>query len=368
MLQEFISDMTYMNNRVIVVESEFGGWRIDRFLAARLEDWSRVASGLLVREGYVRINGKLATKGSAHVHAGDSVHIDPDGEAAVRKSREFAMSVRDFGTAGDVQTVVSEDIPLDVVYEDDDVLVVDKPAGMVVHPAYKHASGTLVNAVAGYLKKKGLPVIRRVGLVHRLDKDVSGLVVIAKNEAAHRVLAKQFSSEGITSVDADLSRKAHKYYWAVVGPISQREVLKRGIGSAGSPKAIEGYVWRAMTDRRNVEFGHFPGAHTQARYALSFAQYVKPCSAQYHVVEIQIVTGRMHQIRAQLSFLGLPIVGDVRYGGDDTGEATVRLRCVGVSLIPPRVLGKPGDKTRTSNGCAGDMQAERLLINKRTVP
>jgi len=225
-------------------------WRVDRALSRLFPDWSRAGIGELIRDEGVYVNDLVMKKGSTKIKRGDSIFVDSGKIEAVKKRRNFAEQIQDFAHTGEVSAVVPEDIDLDIVFEDKSLLVVDKPVGMVIHPAYANPTGTLANAVAGYFQKKGIAPVRRIGLVNRLDKDVAGLVMIAKNDEALRILSKQFSSDDISPRLWNLSRKAHKYYWAVVGPATDENLRKIGIGVGRKKKIVEGYIRRSLSDRK----------------------------------------------------------------------------------------------------------------------
>lgn len=183
--------------------------------------------------------------------------------------------------------VVAEDIPLEIVYEDNDLLVINKPAGMVVHPASGNFSGTLVNALRHYCKDlSGIGGVLRPGIVHRLDKDTSGLLVVAKNDFTHRELAKQFSAHSIT----------RKYIAFVKGDV------QLDIGT------IEAPVGRHPRQRQKmaVRFSKSKRAVTHYRVLKRFKNYT--------MLELTLETGRTHQIRIHMSYLGYPLLGDNTYG------------------------------------------------------
>lgn len=244
------------------------GQRLDIYLVSRLPEFSRSRLQGLIKDGFVRIDGQVITKPSRELELGEQVQLRIPPPAPV-------------GLEG-------EDIQLDIVFENHDLLVVNKPAGMVVHPSPGHDRGTLVHAVLGHAPDiAGIGGEERPGIVHRLDKDTSGLIVIAKNEQAHRALQDQFRN-----------RSVEKIYLALVdgAPPTPAGRVETPIGRNTSHRKLMGVVplergRQAVTEYRTLE--RFP-AHT--------------------LLEIHPLTGRTHQIRVHLAFLGCPVVGDGVYG------------------------------------------------------
>lgn len=254
--------------------------RVDKYLATHMEYTSRHRIQLAIKQEYVRVNDRSA-KANVIVRPGDVV--------------TFVMPYQRRGLE-----ILPENIPLDIVHEDDDVLVLNKPAGMVVHPGHGHFSGTLVNALAHHLGISQGPDAEdeRMGvLVHRIDKDTSGLLVVAKNEEAQLKLAKQFF---VHSID--------RIYIAIVwGNIKEDE------------GTITGNIGRDPNDR--MRFKVFPdgdhGKHAVTHYrVLERFGYVT-------VVECRLETGRTHQIRVHFNYIGHPLFNDSRYDGSEIRKGTI---------------------------------------------
>lgn len=254
--------------------------RIDKFMSCHLMDTSRHRVQLAIRNGYVKLNDKQA-KANMIVRPGDVIR--------------FVMPYERRGFE-----VLPENIPLDIVYEDEDLLIVNKPAGMVVHPGHGHFEGTLVNALSYHLGITQGPDAKdeRMGvLVHRIDMDTSGLLVVAKNDESQLNLAGQFFRHSIE----------RKYVTVVWGNLKEDE------------GTITGNIGRDPNDR--LRFKVYPdgdkGKHAVTHYrVLERFGYVT-------VVECQLETGRTHQIRVHMNYIGHPLFNDERYGGSEIRKGTI---------------------------------------------
>ncbi len=253
--------------------------RIDKFLMDRLPNVTRNKVQVGIKEGFVKVNGNTI-KPNYKVHPGDEIVV------------MLPEPPRD-------EDLIPENIPLSIVLEDDHLLVVNKPAGMVVHPAYQNWSGTLVNALAYHFEK--LPEMKgnegRPGLVHRIDKDTSGLLVIAKSEQAMNGLAKQF-------FDHSIERTYYALVWGV--PDEAKGTININVG-------------RSLKDRRVTsafpegDFGKRAVTHYELIEDLRYVALLK-CNLE---------TGRTHQIRAHMKYMGHPLFNDSTYGGSEIVKGTV---------------------------------------------
>lgn len=251
----------------IVVGEEAVGLRIDRLMADEIEELTRSAASRLIEQGNVVVNGKPASK-SLKCAQGDRIEIlIPDA-----KPLEAA----------------AENIPLDIVYEDGDLLVVNKPKGMVVHPAAGNYSGTLVNALLYHCgdSLSGINGVIRPGIVHRIDKDTSGLLIVAKNDFSHLKLAEQIKEHSF-----------HRAYQAIVyGNIKEDE------GTVNQP------IGRSPKDRKKMAV-----TDKNSRYAVTHYSVIKRYGDFTHI-KCLLETGRTHQIRVHMAYLGHPLAGDFVYG------------------------------------------------------
>lgn len=258
--------------------------RLDRMLAASLPDLSRSRLQALIRAGRVTVGGRTIVEPKFRVNAGDDIALTVPAPAPAR--------------------LEPQDIPLDVVYEDDDLVVIDKPAGLVVHPGAGQPDGTLVNALlhhcAGSLS--GIGGVERPGIVHRLDKGTSGLLVAAKTDMAHQSLAAQFADHGRTGV-------LERGYLALIWGVPPR---KRGTIDAPLARSRQNPERMAVTDRGRAAITHYTlkETYTDADGA--------PVAS---LVECRLETGRTHQIRVHMAHIGHPILGDPGYGSGFRSKA-----------------------------------------------
>ena len=245
---------------------EDSGKRLDLYISQNT-DYSRNSVQLLLEEGKISVNGKNISK-SYKMKTGDKLEI-------------IVEAAKDVG-------IQAEDIPLDIYYEDNDLLVVNKPKGMVVHPANGNENGTMVNALMFHCKDSlsGINGEIRPGIVHRIDKDTSGLLVVAKNDIAHEHLAKQFKDLSINRI----------YYAIVYGNVKE---------DSGD---IEAPIGRHKTDRKK-----FCITETNSKYAFTHYDVIDKLNG-FTLVKLKLKTGRTHQIRVHMQSKGHPLAGDPVYG------------------------------------------------------
>lgn len=255
-----------MENKVLQAE-EFVGERIDKFLSCRLEEVSRSYIQKLIKEGHVSVNGK-PVKANYKLGAGDEISVE------IPEAKE--------------PDILPEDIPLDILYEDQDILVVNKPKGIVVHPAAGHYSGTLVNALMYHCKDSlsGINGVMRPGIVHRIDMDTTGSLLVCKNDEAHRILAEQLKEHTIR----------REYHAIVYGNI------KEDTGTVDEP------IGRHPTDRKKMSINHKNGKQAVTHYE------VLERFGNFTYIRCRLETGRTHQIRVHMASLHHPLLGDEVYG------------------------------------------------------
>ena len=273
----------------LTATTEHAGLRLDAFLSAD-GGLTRSQAARLIEEGRVCVNGRAAAK-SARLAGGETVTVD------IPEVRDTAL--------------VPQDIPLDVVYEDEDVIVVNKPKGLVVHPAPGHPDGTLVNALLHHCgdSLSGIGGEKRPGIVHRIDRDTSGLIIAAKNDAAHLALSAQLK-------DHSLSRT---YECLVTGS------MKQDSGTVDAP------IDRAPGDRKKM------AVVSAGRRAVTHWEVIARYSGVTHL-RCRLETGRTHQIRVHMAYIGHPILGDTVYGAKKpvpglTGQC---LHATGLRFVHPR--------------------------------
>ena len=250
-----------------LVENCENNLRLDKFLATKLVDFSRTHVAKLIDEDNCLVNGKVA-KASLKLKEGDVVEIN------IPETKPLEIK--------------KEGIPLDIVYEDNDILIINKPQGMVVHPANGHNEHTLVNAVLYYSDDlSGINGVARPGIIHRIDKDTSGLICVAKNDKAHVTLSEQLKDHSMA-----------RTYIALV-----RGVIPENTGEINMP------IGRDPRNRQKMAV-----TRTNSKEAVTYFKVLKRF-ANNTLVECKLKTGRTHQIRVHLSYIGYPVEGDPLYAG-----------------------------------------------------
>ena len=280
-----------METRTLTPSEESIGARLDAYLAASLEGVTRAQAARLIESGAVTVSGRAAGK-SYRIAGGEEIAVTIDEPEPIDAK--------------------PQNIPLDVVYEDSDVIVVNKPSGLVVHPAPGHADGTLVNALLYHCgdSLSGVGGALRPGIVHRIDRDTSGLIIAAKNDFAHHALAAQLSDHTL----------ARTYECVVVGNIREDK------GTVDAPIA------RHPSDRKKMAVARVGGRNAVTHYEV-IARY-----SGFTHLRCRLETGRTHQIRVHMAHIGHPILGDTVYGAKKavkglTGQC---LHAVGLGFIHPR--------------------------------
>lgn len=250
-------------------EQQDAGRRIDVFLSEMTDEISRSALQKHIERGHILVNGERVNK-NYKLNAGDSVTVDlPEPEAL---------------------EILPEDIPLDILYEDADLIVLNKPQDMVVHPAAGHYTGTLVNALMYHCGDdlSGINGVMRPGIVHRIDKDTSGILVIAKSDKAHLSLSKQLAEHSMTRV----------YYAIVYNGFSEES------GTVDAP------IGRHPKDRKKMAVVR----DKTSRHAVTHYTVLQKLKGNYTLVRLRLETGRTHQIRVHMAYIGHPLLGDEVYG------------------------------------------------------
>lgn len=261
----------------VTVGGDEGSTRLDRVLAVLRPELSRSRLKALILAGSVTIRGAPVRDPAYHVVSGDTIIIDvPEAVAPEPKG---------------------EDIALELVFEDDDIIVINKPRGLVVHPAAGHESGTLVNALIAHCgaSLSGIGGVRRPGIVHRLDKDTTGLMVVAKNDHAHQSLTAQFADHGRTG---PMRRGYMAFVWGSPG---------RQRGTVDAPIDRHVYAREKMAVREG-------GREAVTHWELQATYHGRDGKPVASLLECQLETGRTHQIRVHLSHIGHPLMGDSVYG------------------------------------------------------
>jgi 23S rRNA pseudouridine1911/1915/1917 synthase len=258
-----------MTEQVLIFQFEDSqSRRLDHFLVDHLPEHSRSYLQSLIDNGHVKVDGKVAHKSGLKLDGYHEVelHLPPP----------------------EPSHLVPEEIPLDIIYEDDNVILVNKPAGMVVHPSAGHKQGTLVHAILAHDPEiEGVGGVQRPGLIHRLDKETSGLIVLAKNDLSHRFIQEQFNN-----------RKVDKRYIALVD------------GAPPTPEGrVEASIGRDPIHRQRMAIV----IHDKGRIAVSEYHTVETFD-EYTLLRVKILTGRTHQIRLHMAFIKCPVVGDTVYG------------------------------------------------------
>lgn len=259
-----------MEQREFIVEQEGAGTRIDRFLSGEDTGLSRSALQGLMAQGHVLCNGRPVPK-SQKLKAGDTLLVEIPDEKPIE--------------------AVPQNIPLDIVYEDEHLLVVNKPKGMVVHPAPGNPDGTLVNALLWHCQGSlsGIGGLIRPGIVHRIDKDTSGLLVVAKDDATHIGLSQQMAVHSVERA----------YHTVVYGGFTQEQGV------------VESSIARSHTDRKKMAV--YPVGEPGAKYAYTGYQVLERLG-NFTLLECRLKTGRTHQIRVHMASIHHPVAGDPVYG------------------------------------------------------
>ncbi len=305
-----------MDERILTAAPEDAGKRLDAFLAEALPELTRSAAARLCQEGQVTAGGKALAK-NARLSGGEVLTVTLPDPAPME--------------------AVAQDIPLDVVYEDADVIVVNKPKGLVVHPAPGHPDGTLVNALLHHCgdSLSGVGGALRPGIVHRIDRDTSGLIIAAKNDFAHQKLSAQLQDHTLARI----------YRCIVTGN------LRQDTGTVDAP------IGRCPTDRKKM------AVVANGRSAVTHWTVLERFSG-FTYVECRLETGRTHQIRVHMAHIGHPILGDTVYGAKKAapGLRGQCLHAVGLRFLHPRT----GEAVELQCELPEEFQAQLRKLEKRT--
>ena len=277
-----------MTEQFIMTE-EHKGQRIDKVLGALQDQWSRNQVQSFIDDGHLLVNGGTVKK-TYKLKAEDVITVNPPEPEPLE--------------------ILAEDLQLEIVYEDADVLVVNKPKGMVVHPAPGHTTGTLVNGLMHQVTDlSGINGVMRPGIVHRIDKDTSGLLMVAKNDVAHESLVQQLVDKTVT----------RRYTALVHGHIPHDK------GTVDAP------IGRDKKDRQKM------GVVDEGKHAVTHFQVLKRYGIDYTLVQCRLETGRTHQIRVHMNYIGYPLVGDPKYGPKKTMDIGGQALHAGVlGFVHPR--------------------------------
>lgn len=275
--------------RVFTVSDSFRGARIDKVLSEEFSDISRAAAAKLIADGKILVNGIVPSK---------SLKLSGGEEITANIPEPAVLEVR------------AENIPLEIVYEDDELLVVNKPKGMVVHPAAGNYEHTLVNALMYHCKDRlsSINGVIRPGIVHRIDKDTSGLLIVAKNDFSHVKLSEQIKAHSFT----------REYEAVVCGHLKEDE------GTVNAP------IGRSAADRKKMCV-----TDKNSREAVTHYSVIKEYSSYTHV-KLRLETGRTHQIRVHMSYIGHPVLGDAVYGKTFKGIDGQCLHAKKIGFIHPK--------------------------------
>ncbi|WP_195340553.1 RluA family pseudouridine synthase [Fusobacterium sp. 1001295B_180824_G3] len=272
------------------VSSEYEGMRLDKYLSEQIDEATRSYLEKLIDNNYVKINSKVINKNGRKLKQGEKIEVLIPEEENIN--------------------IEAENIPLNVVYENDDFIVINKNYGMVVHPAYGNYTGTLVNALLYYTNNlSSVNGNIRPGIIHRLDKDTSGLILVAKNNYAHAKLASMFTDKTI-----------YKTYLCIVkGNFSEQNLSGR----------IENLIGRDSKDRKKMTV-----VKENGKIAISNYKVVEQVES-YSLVEVAIETGRTHQIRVHMKSINHPILGDSTYGNEDKNVKRQMLHAYKLEFLNP---------------------------------